>query len=190
MQSEETNTSEPRQPSNFYRLAWVFYLLLASLAVLWIGKSQGAIALALFINLDAWLSDVALGLASGIGLVVLWDVSKIFIAGMRQLERELAAQIGSLDSSEAVALALISGFSEELFFRGAIQLSWGWFWAAVAFTFMHLGAGRVFQWWTLFALISAIIFGMLTVFRGNLLPAVIAHSVVNGINLRRLAKLD
>lgn len=186
MASDHPKESDPPRQSSFYNLAWVFYLVLASAGVVWIGWSQGSIPLSLFLSTETWLSDAMLGLVSGLGLVALWDLGKSFVGAMRELEKEFAAQIGSLDPSEAIALALISGFSEELFFRGAVQTSWGWFWAAMTFTFMHLGAGKIFRWWTLFAFVSAVVFGSLTFFRGNILPAVIAHCVVNGINLRRL----
>lgn len=190
MLSDQTRPSDPRQPSSFYRLAWAFYLVLAIAAVVWIGWSQGSLPLSLFVNVEGWLIDLLLGLASGVALIALWDLSKMFVRSMRELERELAAQIGSLDGSEALALALISGFSEELFFRGAVQSSWGWLWATVTFTFMHVGAGKIFRWWTFFAFIAALVFGSLTLFRGNILPAVIAHSVVNGVNLRRLTTMS
>ncbi len=186
MASDEPKESAPPQHSDFYRLAWIFYLVLASVGVVWIGWSQGAIPLTLFVRTETWLGDAALGLLSGAGLIALWDLGKNFVSAMRDLENELATQIGPLNSSEVMALALISGFSEELFFRGAVQMEWGWFWAAITFTFMHLGAGKIFRWWTLFAFLSAVVFGSLVLFRGNILPAVIAHSVVNGINLRRL----
>ncbi len=167
-----------------YRLAWFFYLLLAIAGVIWIGSSQGSIPLALFIDTAGWWIDVGLGLGAGLMLVVLWGR---LVPAMRELEIALAEQIGSLDSSEALALALISGFAEELFFRDAIQTSWGWGWAVVIFTLMHTGSGRAFRWWTLFAFVAAIVFGSLTLHRGNILAAIIAHTTVNAINLWRLA---
>ena len=106
---------------------------------------------------------------------------------MRELERTLAEQIGAIDTSEALALALISGFAEELFFRGAVQASWGMAWATVIFTVMHFGRERIFRWWTAFAFVAALVFGGLTLQRDSILAAVVAHTVVNAINLRRMA---
>ncbi len=106
--------------------------------------------------------------------------------GMRELETILEEMIGHLDASEVLVLALISGFAEELFFRGAVQSSLGWGWATVIFALMHSGPSRVFRWWMLFAFIAAMVFGGLTVHRGSILASVIAHTVVNAINLRRL----
>ncbi len=180
-------TPESQGRLGLYPLAWAFYLVLAIAGVIWIGSSQGAIPLGLFIDPATWGLDLALGLISGLGLVVLWDQGRQAIPAMRELERVLARQIGPLDPSEALALALISGFAEELFFRGAMQSSWGWAWSTVIFTLMHTGSGRVFRWWALFAFVAGLVFGGLTFYRGTILAAIVAHIVVNAINLRRLA---
>ena len=82
---------------------------------------------------------------------------------------------------------LISGFAEELFFRGAIQSSWGFAWATLIFALMHSGSDRTFRWWMLFAFAAALVFGAVTLHRESILAAIIAHTVVNSINLRRLA---
>lgn len=188
--SSDLPTNAPQNPTDrfgTYRLAWTFYLVLAIAGVIWIGTSQGSIPLSLFVDPSSWWIDLGLGLAAGLGLVVVWDTGRRFVPAMRELEIKLAAQIGTLDSSEATALALISGFSEELFFRGAVQSSWGFVWATLIFTLMHSGSDRIFRWWMLFAFAAALVFGGLTLYRESILAAVIAHTVVNSINLRRLA---
>ncbi len=179
----------PESPDRLglYPLAWAFYLVLAIVGVIWIGSSRGAVPLGLFIDPSSWGLDLGLGLISGLGLVVLWDRGRQVLPAMRELERVLARQIGPLDPSEVLALALISGFAEELFFRGAMQSSWGWAWTTVIFALMHTGSGRVFRWWTFFAFVAGLVFGGLTFYRGNILAAIVAHIVVNAINLRRLA---
>ena len=167
-------------------MAWTFYLVLAVAGVIWIGSSHGSIPLALFLDPATWWVDLGLGLGAGLVLVVLWDCGRYFVPAMRELEKVLAEHLGDLEPSEALALALISGFAEELFFRGALQTSWGFTWATVIFTLMHSGSPRVFRWWTLFAFVAALVFGGLTLYRGSILAAVVAHTVVNAINLRRL----
>ncbi len=181
-------SQNPTEPLGLYRLAWWFYLLLAIAGVIWIGSSQGSIQLSLFVDTAGWWVDVGLGLGGGLMLVAFWETGRRLVPAMRELESILSEQLGPLDSSEALALALISGFAEELFFRGAVQTSWGWVWATVIFTLMHTGSRPAFRWWTLFAFIAALAFGGLTLHRGNILAAVVAHVTVNGINLRRLAQ--
>lgn len=183
----DPSTDPSGAPTGIYRLAWGFYLVLAVAAVVWIGSSHGSIPLALFVDPASWWIDAILGVLAGLALVALWDVGRHLLPAMRRLEEALAEQIGPLDPAEALALALISGFAEELFFRGAVQSSWGFLWATAIFTAMHWGRARVFRWWTLFAFVAALVFGGLTAYRGNISAAVISHTLVNGINLYRLS---
>jgi membrane protease YdiL (CAAX protease family) len=95
-----------------------------------------------------------------------------------------------MDLSEVVALALLSGFAEELFFRGAVQGSWGWLPATVLFALLHTGPGPAFRLWTLFAAVAGLVLGALMIWRGNLLAPVVAHGLLNGINLGRLVRRE
>ena len=187
MPTDLPDDDAPDEPVGLYRLAWGFYLALAIAAVIWIGSTRGSIPLALFLDPALWWLDLALGLAGGLALVGVWDLGRRRVPAMRRLEDQLARHIGPLDAGEASALALISGFAEEIFFRGAVQASWGFLWATAIFTLMHTGSDRSFRWWTLFAFVAALVFGGLTLYRGNILAAVVAHALVNAVNLRRLA---
>lgn len=84
-------------------------------------------------------------------------------------------------------MALLSGFAEELLFRGAIQGSLGIWVATILFALLHSGPGGSFRLWPVFALVAGALFGALVLWRGNLLAAIVAHAVVNAINLGRLA---
>ena len=106
----------------------------------------------------------------------------------RDLERTIASLLDGLSPPDALALALISGFAEELFFRGAVQGSWGIVAATLLFALLHTGPGRPFLLWTAFALIAGAAFGVLAQERGNLLAPITAHVLVNAVNLTRLTK--
>jgi membrane protease YdiL (CAAX protease family) len=180
------------EPGRLYRLAWTVYLLLALGGVLWIGVRQGRIPLTLFVDLSGgWWLDLLLGLAAGLLLLAAWWLTARYLPLARRLEEQLAAVLGPLRTSEAVALALISGFAEELFFRGAVQGSMdgvlGWAVASVLFALLHTGPGAAFRFWTLFALVAGVLFGGLMLWRGYLLGPFVAHFLVNAVNLRRLA---
>lgn len=179
------------EPGRLYRLAWTVYLLLALGGVLWIGLRQGRIPLALFVDPGGWWLDLLLGLAAGLLLLAAWWAMARSLPLARRLEEQLATVLGPLRASEAVALAVISGFAEELFFRGAVQGSiaggWGWAVASLLFALLHTGPGAAFRFWTLFALVAGVLFGGLMHWRGNLLGPFVAHFLVNAVNLRRLA---
>lgn len=92
-----------------------------------------------------------------------------------------------MERHEIVALALLSGFAEELFFRGAVQGAWGWFPATVLFTLLHTGPGSTYKAWTAFAGVAGLALAGLMLWRGNLLAPILAHVVVNAVNLNQLA---
>lgn len=178
----------PPEPGRLYRLGWVIYLLMAVAGILWIGfRVDGPIPLGLFLDRDGWWLDLLLGIGSGLLLLGLWWVGERFSPLARQLEEQLAAVLGPLTVAEAISLAVLSGFAEELFFRGAVQGQWGWIAATALFAVLHTGPGKAFRAWTLFAVVAGGMFGGLMVWRGNLLAPVIGHFLVNGVNLRRLA---
>jgi membrane protease YdiL (CAAX protease family) len=179
----------PRPLANgqFYRLAWIFYLLLAVAAVVWIGAREGTIQLSLFLRWPDLFVDLGLGVAVGLALVGLWSAARKVFESARKLEDELRRMLGPVELREVVALALLSGFAEELFFRGAVQAAFGWVAATVLFTVLHAGNGRAFRIWTLFAAIAGLMFAGLVIWRESLLSAMVAHIVVNAVNLRHLA---
>lgn len=179
--------AEGLRPGQLFRLAWYFYLALAVAGVVWLGLA-GGLRLAVFLDPDPRRLAVDLALGAGCAAVLAggWRALRVFVASMRRLEEVIVRWFGPLDGAEIFVLALISGFSEELFFRGALQSSLGWIWATLIFTLLHSGPGRVFRIWTAFALVAGLAFAALTSYRGNILAATVAHVLVNWINLRIL----
>ena len=188
----EDNSGSNQRPAlsdgQLYRLAWAFYLLLAIAGVLWIGVRERTIPSRLFFDPEAVLFDFALGVAVAALLLLVWQLVDRFVPLARELEERLRIAIGPLEPSEAIGLALLSGFSEELFFRGAVQGSWGWPLAAALFAAVHTGGERSMWLWTAFAALSGVVFGLLTVWTGNLLAAILGHILFNLVNLYRLTK--
>ena len=159
---------------------------------MWIGLARGGpIPLSVFVDRGRWWIgvgiDLGLGLAAGLLLVGLWRLGRHLLSSARVLEAQIAQLLGDLSTADAVGLALLSGFAEELFFRGAVQSAWGFLPATVLFALLHTGPGRAFRLWSLFALVAGLLFAALVLWRGNLLSAIVAHAVVNGINLSELA---
>lgn len=183
----EPQSSIRLEPGRLYRFAWGFYLAIALAGALWIGLRRGLIPLSLFLDPREWWLDLGLGLGAGAGLLAFWWGAERVFPLAWELGERLAALLGPISTAEAIALALLSGFAEELFFRGAVQGAWGWIAATVLFALLHSGPGAAFRFWTLFAVIAGAIFGGLMVWRGNLLGPMVGHFLVNAVNLSRLA---
>lgn len=179
---------EASSPRNLYQLAWIFYLLLAIAGGAWVASREGTIPRALFFDARLWWLDVGLGVGAAGLLLGLWEVGRRILPGAGLLEDSLGRLMQGVDFGQVVALALLSGFAEELFFRGGVQLSWGLLPASLLFALLHTGPGAGFRLWTLFAGIAGLLLGGLLLWRGNLLAPMLAHFLVNAINLRRLAR--
>ncbi|MCZ6726911.1 MAG: CPBP family intramembrane metalloprotease [Acidobacteria bacterium] len=178
----DTQAEHPR----LYSIAWAFYLVLALAGTVWIGW-RGDLGWRLFVDPARWWQDLAAGAGAGLALVGLWVLARRWLAAARRVEVHIAGLLGEISGEEIFALAVISGVGEELFFRGAVQGSWGWLWATALFAVLHTGPGRAFRLWTLFALVAGLVFAGLTLWSGNLLATIVAHSVVNGLNLRSVS---
>ena len=180
------NTSGPESGSVF-RWAAVFYLILAVAGVVWLGFRHERIDLGLFVALEDWPVDLALGLAAGGLLAGGWEVARRLLPQPRVIEEYFQKILGPLTASEALVLATLSALAEELFFRGAVQDAFGLLIAVSLFTLLHLGPGREFHLWTVFAAVAGLVLGGLMAWREALLAPIVAHAVVNGIGLLRLA---
>ncbi len=179
-------TSEPGSPSRLYRWGWAFYLLLAIAGGGWLSQQNGGFPWRrLAVPAQAWL-DLPLGALAGASLLLAWDLGRRRLRLADELEAQLRTALGGVEASQALALALLSGFAEELFFRGAAQQAWGLLPATILFALLHSGPGAAFRLWTVFAAVAGLLFGALVLWRGNLLAPMVAHGLVNAVNLRRL----
>src|SRR3954469_20322291 len=101
-------------------------MVLALGGAIWIGLRLGAIPLSLFVDRGGWWIDLGVGLAAGLLLLGAWWGAEGTFPLAKELEAGVGRGLGASPPPEAVALALLSGFAEELFFRGAAQGALGW----------------------------------------------------------------
>ena len=187
--SESSPEAIPRLP--LLRLALVAYGVLSAIALgwnAWSGRSWAYLDASAAARGIAWGRDLALGLAAA---AVVIAVSQVITARTRwgaELAAELARALGPLTRFECAALAALSGFAEEVFFRGALQPRLGWLAASVLFGLAHFAPRRELWPWTGFALVAGGLLGALFAATGNLVAPIAAHAAINAVNLRLLTR--
>jgi len=173
------------------RLAVVAYGLLAAIALAWngwAGRPWAYLDTAAASRGVDWGRDLAAGLAAAAAVIA---TSQILTARTRwgaALAEELARALGPLSLFECAALAALSGFAEEAFFRGALQPRLGWLGASALFGVAHFAPRRALWPWTGFALLAGLLLGALFAATGNLVAPVAAHAAINAVNLRVLTR--
>jgi uncharacterized protein len=127
------------------------------------------------------LGLVAAGIATALLMLALAALLERSVPSFRATSRRLEQFVRSLrlPPAAALGLALLTGVSEELFFRGWLMPHVGLVPQALLFMLLH-PAGRSGWAYTLFTGVAGLALGGLVIATGSLVPAVIAHVVVNG----------
>ena len=109
---------------------------------------------------------------------------------LRWLAHEMRRMLGPLDLSTVLVLALASGVAEEVFFRGALLPVVGLTASSLLFGLIHTGPDRRYVAWTAFTLVVGFALGWIVVATGSLAGAVLAHVLINAVNLWRIGRLE
>ena len=174
--------------SSFLRSSTLHYLIMGG-----VGGLVAHFQHNLLISAFTWPADWHLGLrllAIGlIGASVLLIFNYIFeeqFPSFKAFRHILMQMIGAASVPTSIYLAVVSAFGEELLFRGAIQPELGLIGTAILFGFLHLGPQGVMSIWTLWAVLSSLLFGWIFQATGSLIPVILCHIVVNTISMLRL----
>lgn len=127
--------------------------------------------------------SIGLSLALAVSIVAMTPYVVERAAWARALHDELKEVIGKLRPSEITVLALASGFAEELFFRGAMQPSFGLWWTSALFGLAHVGPRRIFVAWGVWAFLVGLALGSIFELTGVLWGPVLAHVWINHRNM-------
>lgn len=160
------------------------FLLLA--ATLWSQLADVELGKQLVFNYRHMLIGAGAGVAMALGGYWLFLLSRnvpLFAQLRDIIENRLIPMLGDLQPFDLIVLALVSGFCEEVFFRGVIQRQFGLPIAAIAFGLMHDPSLRNISY-TIVVFLYGLILGALFIYTGNNLWApIIAHMVHNIISL-------
>lgn len=140
------------------------------------------------------LDSVAASVAAGTALAALTIVATRWLvlrtAWGRTMRHDFRTLLADATAADAIWLALLSGVGEELLFRGALLPWWGLAASSFAFGALHVGPSRRFWIWTVWATVTGALLGGIYEATGRLEGAVLAHVLINGVNLRFVLSFD
>jgi membrane protease YdiL (CAAX protease family) len=104
------------------------------------------------------------------------------------LHQDLQPVARRFDPQETWLVAIMSALGEELFFRGFLQPLVGLFASSLLFGLLHQVRGQSRWVWVGWASIGGLLFGGLFALTGSLWGSVVAHALVNAVNLDHLRR--
>lgn len=164
------------------------FLLLA--ATIWAQVAEISLRPLFHANVKVWVIGAAAGLLVALlSLLLMWLGKYLsFLAELRQISLDQIAPIfADLSFVDVVFISAVSGFCEEVFFRGAVQAQIGLLPAACVFGLFHCPSLKHASY-GLWALVAGIFLGFLVQFTGSLWTPIIAHALSNAISLLYLRK--
>jgi hypothetical protein len=169
-------------------LALVFYGATTAAAIIW-GVLAGRPLLWTAGTSWARASLGALvGLGLGLGVVGLSRLAVRRLVWARELNVWFGSLLGPLSTGDCLALAALSAVGEELLFRGAMQPTLGLILTTVLFGLAHVPPRVRYLPWTIAAAVLGLAFGVLAQHGGSLAGPIVAHFVVNALNLVQVAR--
>lgn len=136
--------------------------------------------------LEALLTSTLSGMILSALLVLTSRLASAHFASARRLEDDLRPFAKALSPGEILVLAGLSSLGEELLFRGLLTPWLGVFLSSVLFGLLHQIRGKSRWVWVAWASVVGMLFGALFAATGSLVGPLIAHAVVNAVNLAHL----
>ena len=171
------------------RLGLAFYGIVTLFAVGY-AIFSGEIGRLLGDEAPSWPSLFA-GLGIGLAIVGITRIGYQTWPAVQDAGRELGVLIGPLSKRDAILLALLSGFAEELLFRGALWANFAdmpLLGTTLLFGFVHVFPRKALLAYPLYAMGAGFLLGLLREGSGSVVPPMIGHMVVNGLNLIFLSR--
>ena len=134
-----------------------------------------------------------MGILGGLGIAFIVIVVDIlcerYFDWAREFSSGIRGLVGKLSSGDILLFSLLSGVGEELLFRGVFLPLWGLVVSSVLFGIVHWGGVREKMWiWPIFSGILGFGFGILTLWSGSLLGAIVGHFTINFVNFHRISR--
>ncbi len=135
-------------------------------------------------------ASAGMGLAAALLIIVTTRLSATRFSWAQRLHLDLRPYAHGLALWQVVVIAGCSSLGEELLFRGLIQQWLGILPASVLFGALHQVPGPARFVWVTWAMVVGILFGAMFEATGSLLGPIVAHALVNAVNLVFLRDYD
>lgn len=134
------------------------------------------------------LYQLGIGLVFGI-LVILASIGGHRFRMVQNTEQHLRGMIGYLKIKHIVCVALYSALGEELLFRGGLQPWLGLWITSILFGILHWPSNKNMIFYPFFAMAAGFSFGWMFEYTGGLLAPILAHCIINAVNLYRIVHM-
>lgn len=131
------------------------------------------------------LIGLAIGLTTSLSSLSLTWLSRRFKKALAWLnsmddllEKHLKPLFGKVNPLDILLISLASGFCEEVFFRGVLQMQFGLVPASIIFALFHF-AGPKYTFYVLWSLGAGLLFGALVIMFDSLWIPIAAHAMNN-----------
>ncbi|MES1186334.1 MAG: CPBP family intramembrane glutamic endopeptidase [Myxococcales bacterium] len=135
--------------------------------------------------------SLVLGAAFAAAVVVGTRVLVENVGWAKNLHRDLRPMTLRLDGTGIAVIAALSALAEELVFRGLLMPWLGLVPQALLFGVVHAQLSGPSRWvWVAWASVVGLALGAIFALSGSLLGAMLAHALINGLNLLYLRSHD
>jgi membrane protease YdiL (CAAX protease family) len=135
--------------------------------------------------------SLVLGAAFAAAVVIGTRVLVENVGWAKNLHRDLRPMTLRLDGTGVAVIAVLSALAEELVFRGLLMSWLGLVPQALLFGVVHAQLSGPSRWvWVAWASVVGLALGAIFALSGSLLGAMLAHALINGINLLYLKSHD
>lgn len=177
-------------------IPWMVYGPMGALGASWAYWARGAVFRAPVTSWTTPHTSLFLGgwclIATLLAFLVVattrWLVQRTRWA--RRLHLTLRGPLLGLSASRIALLSVLSATAEELFFRAALTPSVGVWVSALIFGLCHLTPKAGGWTWSLWAFVMGLVFALLFLASGSLLPSILAHALINHENMHYICNYD
>lgn len=142
-------------------------------------------------GVEAHAFSLLLGAAFAAAIVIGTRVLVQHAAWAKNLHRDLRPMTVGLDGTGILMIAALSALAEELVFRGLLLPWLGVLPQALVFGVVHAQLSGPSRWvWVTWASVVGLALGVMFVLTGSLLGALLAHALINALNLAYLKSHD